>query len=291
MILFKRVGESFRHIEDREWVLLILETLGVLVGILLAFELQEWAQRRSEAAKNRQMMERLFEESEQDVATLRNIRDVLLAQSNGDAEFAAQLSAGKCPPKSMWTAVGDVQMLPSLEVPRSVYNELMGSGGLSSIPDPRVRKSIAMFNSELGWTEGQIDYFRRFRPEAVSNSDKRVHLSYDPAASEPEVAEYDEAALCGDAAFRNRMVSAARNHVVFASYHDDMTSWAIDMCGTLGASLGRRCEPAFGGPLKGKDAAVLNNAIAKMRVQSSGSPRAPSRSASPSARGVGRGRG
>ena len=43
MILFKRVGDSFRHIEDREWLLLVLETLGVLVGILLAFELQEWA--------------------------------------------------------------------------------------------------------------------------------------------------------------------------------------------------------------------------------------------------------
>lgn len=28
MILFKRVGESFRHIEDREWLLLFLETLG-----------------------------------------------------------------------------------------------------------------------------------------------------------------------------------------------------------------------------------------------------------------------
>jgi hypothetical protein len=37
MILFKRVGDSFRHIEDREWLLLCVETLGVLVGILVAF--------------------------------------------------------------------------------------------------------------------------------------------------------------------------------------------------------------------------------------------------------------
>ena len=43
MILFKRVSESFRHIEDREWMLLSLETLGVLAGILIAFELQQWA--------------------------------------------------------------------------------------------------------------------------------------------------------------------------------------------------------------------------------------------------------
>ena len=71
MILFKRVGDSFRHIEDREWLLLVLETLGVLVGILLAFELQEWASNRAAAAKHDEMMDRLFEESEQDVGSLR----------------------------------------------------------------------------------------------------------------------------------------------------------------------------------------------------------------------------
>ena len=61
------------------------------------------------------------------------------------------------------------------------------------------------------------------------------------------------------------MVSAARNHRVFASYHDGMTAWAINMCGVLGASLGRRCEPPEGGPLKGDDVHILNKAIEKMR--------------------------
>ena len=265
MILFKRVGDSFRHIEDREWLLLVLETLGVLVGILLAFELQEWAANRAAAAKHQEMMDRLFEESEQDVGSLREIRDALLAQSKVEVAFATQLSAGKCPPEEMWTAVSTVQMLPSLDVPRSVYTELMGSGGLSSIPDSRVRRSIALFNSALAWSEGQIDYFRGHRPEPVAPSDSRVRLGYDPSADDPEVAEYDRAALCSDPAFRNRMVSAARNHRVFANYHDGVTQWAINMCGTLGESLGRRCEPAFGGPLEGEDIATLKKAIAKMR--------------------------
>jgi hypothetical protein len=264
MILFKRVGDSFRHIEDREWLLLVLETLGVLIGILLAFELQEWASNRAAAAKHQEMMDRLFEESEQDVGSLRDIRDVLVAQSKAEVDFATQLSAGKCPPKRMWTAVGTVQMLPSLDLPRSVYTELMGSGGLSSIPDPRVRKAIALFNSELAWSEGQIDYFRGLRPDPVPVSDPRVRLRYDRTADEPEIAEYDRAALCADPRFRNRMVSAARNHRVFAGYHEGVTLWAINMCGVLGESMGRRCEPAFGGPLKGEDVAMLEKAIAKM---------------------------
>lgn len=264
MILFKRVRESFRHIEDREWMLLFLETLGVLVGILVAFELQEWAQRRADAAKHDQIMDRLFEESEQDVASLRQIRDLLLAQSKKEVAFATELSGGKCPPRPLWDAVGTVQMLPSLDVPRSVYGELMGSGGLSSIPDGRVRKAIALFNSELAWSEGQIDYFRGHRPDPVPFTDKRLRLRYDSTAEEPEQAEYDRIALCADPAFRNSMVSAVRNHKVFAGYHHGMTLWAINMCGVLGASLNRRCEPE-GGPLEDEDAAELRKAVAKMR--------------------------
>jgi hypothetical protein len=140
----------------------------------------------------------------------------------------------------------------------------MGSGGLSSITDARVRKAIAMFNSELAWSEGQIDFFRRFRPEVVALSDRRIHLRYDPKADEPEIAQYDRAELCSDAAFRNRMVSAARNHKVFAGYHDNVTLWAVNMCGVIGESVGRRCKPAFGEPLKGEDLATLKKAIAKM---------------------------
>src|SRR5690242_11093228 len=97
MILFKRVGESFRHIEDREWVLLFLETLGVLVGILLAFELQEWGSRRSEAAKHREIMERLFEESQLDVIYLRGIRDFMRTAVKAESDFAERLSNGECP--------------------------------------------------------------------------------------------------------------------------------------------------------------------------------------------------
>jgi hypothetical protein len=265
MIIFKRIGESFRHIEDREWLLLALETLGVLVGILLAFELQEWAANRSAAARHREIMDRLFEESEQDVGSLRELRNALRSQSKTEVAFVTELGEGRCPPEPMWTAIGTVQMLPSFNAPRSVYEELMGSGGLSSIADPRVRKSIALFNARLAWSEGQVAYFRSNKPEVVPASDKRVHLRFDVTADEPEVAQYDRAALCEDPAFRNLMVSAARNHMVFANYHAGVTAFAINMCSILGASLGRRCEPASGGPLRGDDVRIARTALAQPR--------------------------
>ena len=263
MILFKRIGESFRHIEDREWMLLFLETLGVLLGILVAFELQEWAQRRAEAAKHEELMERLFEESQRDVAELRDGRDTIRAEVKAETEFATLLSSGKSPPAALWNATSTVSFYPAFQAPRTVYRELMGAGGLSSIADPVTRKEIANFNATLEWSESQNDYFRSLnvRREVVPAEDPRVHLRLDPAADEPEIASFDREALCGDQAFRNRMIDATRNHMVARSWHDGVTAQAIFMCAALGENVGHRCRPSFGGDLKGEDLSDLERAI------------------------------
>lgn len=265
MILFKRVGESFRHIEDREWVLLFLETLGVLIGILLAFELQEWGQRRSEAAKHRQLMERLFEESEMDIAVIRDIRDALNQLVSGEKSFALALAKNQCPPESEWRAVETINMLPALTAPTSVYQELLGAGGLSSVDRKDVRKALALFHGNMDWSQQQVAYFRQVSKEPVPESDPRVTLTFDPTQEEPEVATFDRKALCDDHAFRNSFAAALRQHVVFTNYHDGSVQDAINMCIRLGDSIGRSCTPAFGGPLKGADAEVAAKIAAKMR--------------------------
>jgi hypothetical protein len=265
VILFNRVGEAFRRIEGREWALLALETAGVVAGILIAFELNEWAARRSAAARHREVMERLFEESEQDVATTRNLRDVLRRLVHAEGEFANALGKGECPPEARWEAVETVSMLPAFNAPRSVYQELMGAGGLSSIEDPQVRTSIARFNMALDWSQKQTDYFRGAHHQPVSDDDRRYHLRYDPDADEPQVSTFDRAALCKDPAFTNRMVAATRSHAVIAGYHGDVTEEAIRMCAILGDSLGRQCEPAFGGAFAAPDAELVRKAIGNFR--------------------------
>ena len=294
MILFKRVGDSFRQIEDREWLLLVLETLGVLIGILLAFELQEWASRRDEAAKHRQLMERLFEESESDVAVLRDVRSTSRDVAQNEGEFAAKLSAGECPPEDAWAAVTTTNMYPPITVPSGVYDELMGAGGLSSIDDSSVRASIQHFRGYLDLAARQSDLFHSTRASlgtTLAIEDPRVTVHFDPSADEPEIITYDRAALCPDKAFRNRMIDAVRDHGIIMSRHDDLTDFAIGMCAKLGRLVGQRCVPAFGGPLSGADAQLAANAARATKAEAKPMLRLPSRSASPSAPGAGRGRG
>jgi len=253
MILFKRVTESFRHIEDREWLLLALETLGVLAGILIAFELQQWGQQRSDKARHHQLIERLFEESERDVASLRGIRDVLRKTVAQETVFGVALGKGQCPPESQWKAVDTIGMLPALTAPESVYQELMGAGGLSSIQRRDVRDAIALFHGKLEWSQQQVAYFRQVKEDPLSNRDPRQTITFDSTKEEPEVVTYDRQALCGDHAFKNAYAAALRQHVVFTSFHAASVEDAINMCVRLGDNIGRSCIPAFGGPLIGED--------------------------------------
>jgi hypothetical protein len=264
MILFRRVGEAFRHIEDREWILLALETFGVLAGILIAFELQQWGQQRSEAARHHQLMERLFEETESDVSSIRFMRNVLGPNVKREQAFAARIGRGECPPDADFQALVTMGMLPALTPPSSAYQELMGAGGLSSIERDDVRPALARFHETVEFSQKQIDYFRMVKRDAVPDSDKRTTIRFDPTADEPEIVTFDRPALCRDQGFRNLVASQTRQHTVFLNFIQSPLEEAINLCVRLGDSLGRKCAPPYGGPLTGADAKVAATAASNM---------------------------
>jgi hypothetical protein len=267
MILFRRVGSAFRGIEGREWALLTMETLGVIAGILIAFWLNEWGARRNAGARQHEMMERLLEESENDISVLRDFRDPLQGMVRKEQAFAVELGQGACPANKDFEAVSTLAIMPAMTVPTAVHEELMAAGGLSSIKRQDVREHVAAFYGTLEWAQRQVDYFRESRVIALEESDPRIRIRFDPAADEPQVDTYDGKALCSDQAFKNRIAAATRAHSVFTSYFAGSTQDAISMCVRIADSLGKTCSPNYGGPLKGKDAAWATKAAVNMRKE------------------------
>jgi hypothetical protein len=268
MILFKRVSESFSRIEGREWALLTLETLGVVAGILIAFELQEWAARRNDAARHDQLMQRLFEESEMDVLLLRSWRQDVASIVEPEKAFAIAIAKGECPTAAQWEAVNTVNMMPAITAPTSVYQELTSAGGLASVDRRDVRLALARFHDTLDWAQRQVGFFRDARIVPLDPSDRRARVTFDPAQDEPEVWSFDRPRLCADQAFKNRMASATRAHLVYAGYQQSVTDSAIMMCAALGEGLGRRCTPGDG-PLLGADARLAQKTVGDMRKKPS----------------------
>lgn len=212
-------------------------------------------------------MERLFEESENDVAVIRDMRDTLRPMVQREQAFAVQLANGRCPPDNDFQAITTLSMMPALTPPNSVYQELMGAGGLSSIERKDVREHVARFHYDVDWVQKQIDYFRSGAVDPLPVSDPRVRTHFDPAADEPEISVYDGKTLCGDQGFKNKVAVATRSHTVFLSYFEDPLDDAISMCVRMADSLGHQCLPTFGGALKGDDARYAAKAVANMRKE------------------------
>jgi len=268
MILFKRVSESFRHIEGREWALLALETLGVIAGILIAFELNEWAARRSAAQKQHELLERLLEEAEATVTVTRSDRDQMNAIVGAEKSFAtALLHRAECPAEPAWKAVDTLPMYPSIAVPSSVYQEIVSSGGLSGIENTDVRRSVSRFHSLLAWYQAQNDHFRDKLNYPISIADKGVTYDFDQSKAEPQISHYDREALCPDHRFRNGIADSTRNHVMVAGYHSDLARAAIFTCVRIGAALGTSCVPPDG-QLKGSDAQAARDALSPRETHS-----------------------
>lgn len=247
------------------WRQFVGEVGIIVLGILIALGAEQLVSQRNDAAKHHELMQRLFEESENDVMALRSMRDGLKPTIEREQAFAAALGKGQCPAEKDFEPVETMMMMPALTAPTAVYQELMGAGGLSSIEREDIRDSIALFHYELEWGQKQVDYFRAARSEPVPDSDLRVRKSFVAGSPQPEVVVFDRQALCRDQGFKNRIASATRNHTVFLGYFEGPLEDAISMCVRLGDSLGAQCEPRFGGPLTGADAAYAAKVTAKMR--------------------------
>ena len=267
MFLLKRMGSAYRGIKAHDWALLSLETLCLIAGILIAFELNEWAASRNEARRHAMLMERLFEESENDVSFIRNMRDLLSEDREREKAFASELSEGQCPSDESFQALNTLSRYPALTAPTSVYQELMGAGGLSSIERRDVRDALTLFHTNFAWTQKQVDFFRAGRVVPVDDDDQRRRSRFDPTKDEPGIVNFDRRALCNDPTFHNKVVSATRNHVVFVSWFEEMLKDAINMCVKLGDSLGKTCVPKLGGPLRGEDADFAADTLAKMKSE------------------------
>ena len=238
--------------------------VGVIVlGVLIALggeQLVQWAHDRN---KQHEMLERLFEESRLNVAQLRDRRPAATAFAK-EARFATELTKDhSCPPAEEWAALSSTGFYPQTTLRTSVYDEVIGAGGLAEIASPRARDAVAGFHSALGWVQAQTDFFRSTQTTAVDGDDPRVREIYDPEAAEPSITTYDRDALCGDPRFRNRVVEAVRNHVVWDSFRERLTEAAIGMCAVLGRELGRECTPAEGPQFTDTERRTVAEALAE----------------------------
>lgn len=243
-----------------------MELLVVVLGILIAFQLQSWAESRRDAKQQRELLERLTEEAGETVGSLRMERDIF--QEFVDTQMAALdrwVNGGTCPTNADWSAFDKAGYYPALQIPSAAYDEMIGSGGIARLPTPAVRSAVNRFHASLVRYERQQDYFRQgaLAEDAKTAAALGAVVTFDREERDIGLTNYDRAA-CRNPLVKKSIASQVRSFGIMQRYRNALTSQAIVMCVRIAEALGARCRPTDGTPLTDKDIADAFEMVEEM---------------------------
>ena len=152
-----RLGRLRNALRARDWLGIGIELLVVTLGVLLAFEIEQWGQQRERAAQERQFMEELFADTQ---SGLDELKDLIEAHEKVVREVPVALDARGIPAK--------IRALPrqsdfgcGLSRPLlapyndTAYEELVQSGRMSLLSDARLRRAVRDLAASQNWGASQ----------------------------------------------------------------------------------------------------------------------------------------
>jgi hypothetical protein len=146
-----------------DWWAVFVELVVVVVGILIAFELSNWGERRERRATEQLLLQRIDEEARGDLAALQDARGQS-EQSASNARLLAR-AIGDPAARTAYARLGESQC-NLLRLP-AVRRHSSGSGGLAAgerlelISDLELRSRLRQADAERAFSDGQLDYFRQ----------------------------------------------------------------------------------------------------------------------------------
>lgn len=144
-------------LRGRDWLGITIELLVVTLGVLLAFEIEQWGQRRERAAQERQFMEELFADTQSGVDELKGltevhdkvIREVPVAlEARGDPAKIRALPRRR----DFGCGLSRPLLAPYND---TAYEELIESGRMSLLSDPKLRKAVRDLAASQNWGASQ----------------------------------------------------------------------------------------------------------------------------------------
>ena len=156
-------GKRFRlqrltdALRGRDWLGITIELLVVTLGVLLAFEIEQWGQRRERAALERQFMEELYADTQSGVTELKGLinvhekvlREVPMAlEARGDAARIGALPRRR----DFGCGLSRPLLAPYND---TAYEQLVQSGRISLLSDPRLRTAVRDLAASQNWGASQ----------------------------------------------------------------------------------------------------------------------------------------
>ena len=206
------------RIRRTDWWTVLVEVGVVVLGILIAFELNEWDQRRQARNEEELVLRHLLEETTADLAAVSLIRD------------EHRQSAGNY--RLLIAAIGNPDLIAAyrrrgelgcnlLRMPAVRYHSPRGleAGERADlIEDSELRHLIRAADAERAFNDRQLDFFR----DAFDRYSEIIepHMQWKPTPQGTFECSVNLAGLLGDRRALNALPKAGRDQQRFADYRE-----------------------------------------------------------------------
>lgn len=180
------LGRFRRSFSEADYTTLILEIAVVILGILIAFQIDRWAEQRRDRDQEFAYLVRLAEDLDSEISTMDD--SIATAARRIDyvrylEQIAADPEIARNDPLKLITAVEKVSWYSFPKINGFVYDELKGTGALSVIRSDDLRRSLSDYYATIRGYErvaNERDLQLRYDLETagVLNTDELMFVEY-----------------------------------------------------------------------------------------------------------------
>ena len=233
-----------KALADQNWLSVGIEFVIVVAGVLLAFQVSAWNERRIDTARVGQALERLQLESEQTIQALRG-RIATDAERQAERALLVEIAMGAALTErnqpDFDRAVAQLMYFTLPPFRQNTYDALEQSGDLALINDPDLITELTRYQGHIGWVESQHASFRSGLTEFSERLSEFVahRPTGDPRVTRVEV---DLERLRSEPRLTSAVVQIARMHAIFAHYIVQLEAHTVAFCQRLAEETGRPCD-------------------------------------------------
>jgi hypothetical protein len=219
-----RLRRITQALGNRDWLAIGIELIVVTLGVLLAFQIDQWGERRSKAGEERRFLERLYRENGKAIDEL---RDVIPIHQKALREIGiAVRSRNKPEDLAKFSKIDSfgcqAAMQPSAGYNETAFEELVASGRLNLVSDPALRSLIRDLVAVQSMGSAQLAYSRQQVALMLPALNPYYRLEVAPTDDQDSQCYIDWPRLVGDQQAVNAAVRAYRVHQLMLSVRTNM---------------------------------------------------------------------
>ena len=160
----------------------LAEFAVIVLGILVAFQVEEWRDERAEARDVASSLQRLAEETEENIQRCEMFSTLLKSNALSVQHVYKSLMAGEIiddDRQQFVQGLTSFDVVPDIRMLTSVANEMISTGLLKELDDSALRGAIARLPSLDGESRDMLPYWRRPIIELSTEISRLVDYSYD----------------------------------------------------------------------------------------------------------------